>query len=48
MGEAEMLTVARILAPLLSRQVDADQQIAAVADLLARFPGLPFSFDEAP
>jgi glycine hydroxymethyltransferase len=48
MGQAEMRTAAQILVPLLLGQVDADQQIAAVADLLAPYCGLPFSFDEAP
>jgi glycine hydroxymethyltransferase len=48
MGEAEMRKVAQIVAAVVLDQVDADQQIPAVADLLAPFAGLPFSFDAAP
>ena len=48
MGEGEMRKVAQIVAAVVLDQVDADQQIPAVADLLAPFAGLPFSFDAAP
>lgn len=47
MGEFEMVEVARILAAAMLDADDADGQISAVADLLAPFPTLPFSFDAA-
>jgi glycine hydroxymethyltransferase len=47
MGEAEMREVARIVAAAVLDEADADRQISAVADLLAPFSTLPFSFDAA-
>ena len=39
--------VARIVAAAVLDETDADRQISAVADLLAPFSTLPFSFDAA-
>ena len=47
MGEAEMRQVARIVAAAVLDEADADRHISAVADLLAPFATLPFSFDAA-
>jgi glycine hydroxymethyltransferase len=47
MGEAEMREVARIVAAVVLDEADADRHISRVADLLAPFSTLPFSFDAA-
>jgi glycine hydroxymethyltransferase len=47
MGEVEMREVARMVTAAVLDEADADRQISAVADLLAPFSSLPFSFDAA-